>query len=189
MKPGGSISSSSIAFPPVLAEDPTQISPFQPPRIHRLGLPCLSGWRPQLSRHPDRRSFAPSPRVRTCSFALTPSALRCSWPARRPYAASLPVRVPTVEVLPSASFSFTSRLRLAGWLRLAPSPPSSSFQLDRSSPCREHQGRTAVSPLYSIVLLFYCSLQRASPLWGYASAIGWVYNTRYRLHGQINHNP
>jgi len=39
--------------------------------------------------------------------------LRCSQPARRPRPASLPVRIPTVESLLSASFSFTSRLRLA----------------------------------------------------------------------------
>src|SRR5580700_3977012 len=39
--------------------------------------------------------------------------LRCSQPARRPHPASLPVRVPTVETLLRASFSFTSRLRLA----------------------------------------------------------------------------
>src|SRR5260221_9075036 len=32
--------------------------------------------------------------------------LRCSEPARRPHPASLPVRVPSVESLPSASFSF-----------------------------------------------------------------------------------
>src|SRR3954463_8979142 len=32
--------------------------------------------------------------------------LRCSEPARRPHPASLPVRIPTVESLPSASFSF-----------------------------------------------------------------------------------
>src|ERR1019366_5159889 len=39
--------------------------------------------------------------------------LRCSQPAGRPHPASLPVRVPTVESLLRASFSFTSRLRLA----------------------------------------------------------------------------
>ena len=47
-------------------------------------------------------------------------------PACRPHPASLPVRVPTVEGLLPASFSFTSRLRLAvrygchHRLRLAP---------------------------------------------------------------------
>ncbi len=52
--------------------------------------------------------------------------LRCFQPARRPHPASLPVRVPTVESLLRASFSFTSRLRLAfrygcrHRLRLAP---------------------------------------------------------------------
>src|SRR5882757_5690958 len=44
--------------------------------------------------------------------------LRCSGTACRPHPASLPVRVPTVESLPSASFSFASRLRLAVQLRL-----------------------------------------------------------------------
>jgi len=39
--------------------------------------------------------------------------LHCYGPARRPHPASLPVRVPTVEGLLSASFGFTSRLRLA----------------------------------------------------------------------------
>src|SRR5580692_7146413 len=39
--------------------------------------------------------------------------LRCLSPACRPHPASLPVRVPTVESLLRASFSFTSRLRLA----------------------------------------------------------------------------
>ena len=39
--------------------------------------------------------------------------LRCSEPARRPHPASLPVCVPAVESLLRASFSFTSRLRLA----------------------------------------------------------------------------
>src|ERR1700737_4766344 len=52
--------------------------------------------------------------------------LRCSEPACRPHPASLPVRVPTVESLLRASFSFASRLRLAfrygcrHRLRLAP---------------------------------------------------------------------
>ena len=40
--------------------------------------------------------------------------LRCSEPACRPHPASLPVRVPTVEGLPSASFSFASRLTPCG---------------------------------------------------------------------------
>jgi len=39
--------------------------------------------------------------------------LCCSTPTRRPRSASLPVRIPTVEGLLPASFSFTSRLRLA----------------------------------------------------------------------------
>src|SRR5437899_8487777 len=39
--------------------------------------------------------------------------LCCSQPACRPHQASLPVRVPAVESLLRASFSFASRLRLA----------------------------------------------------------------------------
>src|SRR5579859_1375962 len=39
--------------------------------------------------------------------------LRCSQPACRPHPASLPVRLSAVEGLLRASFSFTSRLRLA----------------------------------------------------------------------------
>jgi hypothetical protein len=49
------------------------------------------------------------------------------------------VRVPAVVGLPAASFSFTSRLRLAVWLRLVPSPPLSTFQLNRYCPCRAHK--------------------------------------------------
>src|SRR6266849_1622858 len=40
--------------------------------------------------------------------------LRCSEPARRPHPASLPVRVPSVESLPSASFSFRLTARPCG---------------------------------------------------------------------------
>src|SRR6266567_254174 len=40
--------------------------------------------------------------------------LRCSGPARRPHPASLPVRVPSVESLPSASFSFRLTARPCG---------------------------------------------------------------------------
>src|SRR5450759_2194446 len=52
--------------------------------------------------------------------------LCCSQPACRPHPASLPIRIPTVEGLLRASFSFASRLRLAfrygcrHRLRLAP---------------------------------------------------------------------
>ena len=64
--------------------------------------------------------------------------VRCSQPACRPRPASLPFRVPTVESLLSASFSFTSRLRLAVLLRLPPSAPIGSFiQLDSA-----HAGHT-----------------------------------------------
>jgi hypothetical protein len=69
--------------------------------------------------------------------------LRCSRPARRPHPASLPVRVPAVEGLLRASFSFTSRLRLAfrygcrHRLRLAP-----FIQLDSA-----HAGHTSAAGL------------------------------------------
>src|SRR6267143_6016941 len=64
--------------------------------------------------------------------------LRCSGPACRPHPASLPVRVPTVESLPSASFSFASRLRLAVRLRLPSSAPTGSFHPIRFHPCWAH---------------------------------------------------
>src|SRR5664279_4226867 len=64
--------------------------------------------------------------------------LRCSEPARRPHPASLPVRVPTVESLPPASFSFASRLRLAVRLRLPSSAPIGSFHPIRFCPCWAH---------------------------------------------------
>src|SRR5450631_4337694 len=69
--------------------------------------------------------------------------LCCCSPACRPHQASLPVRVPTVEGLLHASFSFTSRLRLAfrygcrHRLRLAP-----FIQLDSA-----HAGHTGVRTL------------------------------------------
>src|SRR5207237_10040651 len=64
--------------------------------------------------------------------------LRCSGPACRPHPASLPVRIPTVESLPSASFSFASRLRLAVRLRLPSSAPLGSFHPIRFCPCWAH---------------------------------------------------
>jgi len=64
--------------------------------------------------------------------------LRCSEPARRPHPASLPVRVPTVEGLPPASFSFASQLRLAVRLRLPSSAPIGSFHPIRFCPCWAH---------------------------------------------------
>jgi hypothetical protein len=69
--------------------------------------------------------------------------LRCCQPARRPHPASLPFRIPTVESLLRASFSFTSRLRLAfrygcrHRLRLAP-----LIQQDSA-----HAGHTGASTL------------------------------------------
>src|SRR5438552_9702458 len=64
--------------------------------------------------------------------------LRCSGPACRPHPASLPVRVPTVESLPPASFSFASRLHLAVRLRLPSSAPVGSFHPTRFCPCWAH---------------------------------------------------
>src|SRR5450631_607737 len=64
--------------------------------------------------------------------------LCCCQPACRPHPASLPVRVPTVESLLSASFSFTSRLRLAVSLRLPSSAPVGSFHPTRFCPCWAH---------------------------------------------------
>src|ERR1039457_5547238 len=64
--------------------------------------------------------------------------LRCSGPVRRPHPASLPVRVPTVEGLPPASFSFALRLRLAVRLRLPSSAPIGSFHPIRFRPCWAH---------------------------------------------------
>src|SRR5688572_24639814 len=67
--------------------------------------------------------------------------LRCSQPACRPHPASLPIRIPTVESLLSASSSFTSRLRLAVSLRLPSSAPVGSFHPTRFCPCWAHWGR------------------------------------------------
>src|SRR5712692_9108920 len=64
--------------------------------------------------------------------------LRCSRPACRPHPASLPVCVPAVESLPTASFSFASRLRLAVQLRLPSSAPIGSFHPIRFCPCWAH---------------------------------------------------
>src|SRR5687767_3465470 len=69
--------------------------------------------------------------------------LRCSQPACRPHPASLPIRIPTVESLLSASSSFTSRLRLAVSLRLPSSAPVGSFHPTRFCPCWAHWGRLA----------------------------------------------
>ena len=102
-----------------------------------------------------------SPQVRCRIFRLAPPGstlcvlirvgLRCSGPACRPHPASLPVRVPAVETLLRASFSFTSRLRLAfrygcpHRLRLAP-----FIQLDSAH--AGHTLRRAPSPPCSVPL-------------------------------------
>ena len=72
--------------------------------------------------------------------------LRCSGAACRPHPASLPVRVPAVESLLSASFSFASRLRLAFSLRLPSSAPIGSFHPIRFCPCWAHPARGFISP-------------------------------------------
>src|SRR5450631_1558137 len=72
--------------------------------------------------------------------------LRCCQPACRPHPASLPVRVPTVESLLSASFSFTSRLRLAVSLRLPSSAPVGSFHPTRFCPCWAHWRKHSCLP-------------------------------------------
>jgi len=92
------------------------------------------------------RRRSPQVRRRVCLLAppgsticaLMTLGLRCCQPARRPHPASLPVRVPTVEGLPTASFSFASQLRLAVWLRLPPSAPVGSFDPTRLCPCWAH---------------------------------------------------
>jgi len=87
-----------------------------------LTSPPLSRWRsPQVRCR--IRPLAPSGSTRCASYDY---GLRCSQPAHRSHPASLPVRVPTVESLLRASFSFASRLRFAlhygcrHRLRLAP---------------------------------------------------------------------
>jgi hypothetical protein len=75
------------------------------------------------------------------------SLLLASSPAmRRPHCR---VRVPTVEGLPSASFGFISRLRLAVRLRLSSPPPLSTFQLTRPNTCRAHE-RGLPSPQHQV---------------------------------------
>ena len=70
---------------------------------------------------------------------------RCP-PARRPHPASLPIRVPAVESLLPAFFSFTSRLRLAVSLRLPPPVASGTSQPDRYSPYWPHWRRASRPP-------------------------------------------
>jgi hypothetical protein len=102
--------------------------------------------RPLLTSPPLSGRRSPQVRCRISPLAPTDSTgcvlmifgLRCSAPACRPHPASLPVRVPTVEGLPAASFSFTSRLRLAVRLRLPSSVPIGSFHPTRFCPCWAH---------------------------------------------------
>ena len=60
----------------------------------------------------------------------------CSSPAHRPCPASLPVRVPTVVGLPVRFLQLRLTATPCGWLRLTPSSPFSTFQLNRYRPCR-----------------------------------------------------
>ena len=106
--------------------------------------------RPLLTSPPLSARRSPQVRSRICPpvppgstrCVLMTLGLRCSQPACRPHPASLPVRVPTVESLVRASFSFASRLRLAlpygcrHRLRLAP-----LIQLDSA-----HAGHTGAGP-------------------------------------------
>ena len=68
----------------------------------------------------------------------------------RSHLASLPVRVPTMGILLSASFSFASRLRHAVSLRLPLSAPTGCFHPMRFCPCWAHsaagQGRPYCAP-------------------------------------------
>ena len=97
------------------------------------------------ARFSPRRS--PQVRCRICPLAPPGSTacvfmifgLRCSGPACRPHPASLPVRLPAVESLPSASFSYASRLRLAVQLRLLSLVPIGSFHPIRFCPCWAHR--------------------------------------------------
>ena len=102
--------------------------------------------RPLLTSLPLSPERSPQVRCRICPLApsgstscvLMTSGLRCSGPACRPHPASLPVCIPTVEGLPAASSSFTSRLRLAVRLRLPSSVPIGSFHPIRFCPCWAH---------------------------------------------------
>jgi hypothetical protein len=93
---------------------------FFGPSLHRH-YPTSSLLRPLLTSPPLSRKRSPQVRRRICSLGppgstecvLMTFGLCCCQPACRPHRASLPVRVPTVESLLAASFSFTSRLRLA----------------------------------------------------------------------------
>ena len=93
--------------------------------------------------------------------------LRCGSPACRPHPASLPVRVPTVEGLLHAAFSFTSRLRLAFHygcrhrLRLAP-----FIQQDSA-----HAGHTGAGG-------FACAGPLVRPMPGQGSALRLVSSTK-----------
>ncbi len=85
-----------------------------------------------------------------------------SSPAHRPCPISLPVPFPAVVGLPPASFRFTSRLRLALRLRLVPSPPFRTLQLNRYSLYRAHEHEPPGWPWR--VVGTPCSFDRYLPL-------------------------
>jgi hypothetical protein len=142
----------SLLAPPSSSSSSSVLSFFGPslqPRYRPSSLlrPLLTS--PRLS--PKR---SPQVRCRICPLAPSGSTacvlmtfgLRCSGPACRPHPASLPVRVPTVEDLLPASFSFASRLRLAVPLRLPSSAPIGSFHPIRFCPCWAHPAAPALMP-------------------------------------------
>ena len=64
---------------------------------------------------------------------------RATQHAHRPGPASLPIRVPTVVPLLTASFRFVSRLLPCGSLRLSSLTPVITSQITRLRPCRAHE--------------------------------------------------
>jgi len=125
--------SSSPHLPPRCSSFLSFVLWFFGPSLHRHYAASLLLW-PLLTSHPFLLMRSPRVRCRICPLAppgstwcvLMTFGLRCSQPAGRPHPASLPIRLPAVETLLSASFSFASRLRPAVCygcrhrLRLAP---------------------------------------------------------------------
>ena len=134
----------SLLAPPSSSSS-SSVPSFFGPSLHRhyaassllrplLTSPRLSPWRsPQV-----RCRISPLAPPGSTRCVLMIFGLRCSEAACRPHHASLPVRVPAVESLLSASFSFASRLRLAVQLRLPSSAPIGSFHPTRFCPCWAH---------------------------------------------------
>lgn len=145
----------SLLAPPSSSSS-SSVPSFFGPSLHRhyaassllrplLTSPRLSPWRsPQV-----RCRISPLAPPGSTRCVLMIFGLRCSEAACRPHHASLPVRVPAVESLLSASFSFASRLRLAVQLRLPSSAPIGSFHPTRFCPCWAHSARVPLDPLYA----------------------------------------